>query len=113
MNRGPMPAHLAPISLRLASLRTWRDPQRFLAAYPDTQKSWRGYLRVQEVLLGPKPPREGIALRVTQYEDALTTISRCGFWCAWRRERSVNSPCSNSKRWESSGEPMGQQCEAG
>lgn len=69
MNRGPMPA-LAPISLRLTRLRTWRDLQRLLAAYPETQKSWRGYLRVQEVLLGPQPPREGIALRVTQYEAA-------------------------------------------
>ena len=63
-----MPAYLAPISLRLASLRTWRDLQRLLAAYSDPQKSWRGHLRVQEVVLGPKVPREGIALRVTQYE---------------------------------------------
>lgn len=68
MNRGPMPAHLAPISLRLVSLRSWRDLQRLLAAYPETQKSWRGYLRVQEIVLGPKAPQEGIALRVTQYE---------------------------------------------
>lgn len=70
MNRGPMPAHLAPISLRLTRLGTWRDLQRLLAAYPETQKSWRGYLRVQEIVLGPHPPRQGIALRVTQYEEA-------------------------------------------
>lgn len=70
MNRGPMPAYLAPISLRLTSLRSWRDLQRFLATYADPAKSWRGHLRVQEVVLGPKPPREGIALGVTQYEEA-------------------------------------------
>lgn len=70
MNRGPMPAYLAPISLRLPTLRTWRDLQRLLAIYPDPQKSWRGHLRVQEVPLGSKTPREGIALEVTQFEEA-------------------------------------------
>lgn len=70
MNQGPMPAYLAPISLRLTSLRTWRDLQRFLATYSDPAKSWRGHLRVQEIVLGPKRPREGIALGVTQYEEA-------------------------------------------
>ena len=69
MNRGPMPVYLAPISLRLTTLRTWRDLQRLLAAYPDPQKGWQGHLRVQQVPIGPKPAREGIALRVTQYED--------------------------------------------
>ena len=65
-----MPAYLAPISLRLTSLRTWRDLQRLLATYSDLEKSWRGHLLVQEIVLGPKPPREGIALGVTQYEEA-------------------------------------------
>lgn len=69
MNQGPMPAYLAPISLRLNSLRSWRDLQRFLATYSDPAKSWRGHLHVQEIVLGPKTPREGIALRVTQYEE--------------------------------------------
>jgi hypothetical protein len=69
MNRGPMPAYLAPISLRLPTLRTWRDLQRLLAAYPDPHKGWRGHLQVQEIVLDPKTPRKGIALRVTQYDD--------------------------------------------
>jgi len=71
MNRGPMPAYLAAISLRVASLRTWRDLQRFLAAYSDAEHSWRGHLRVREITLGPKTPREGLALQVTQYDDDL------------------------------------------
>ena len=70
MNQGPMPAYLAPIFLRLTSLRSWRDLQRFLATYSDPAKNWRGHLRVQEIVLGRKTPREGIALRVTQYEEA-------------------------------------------
>lgn len=65
-----MPAYLAPISLRLTSLRTWRDFQRLLATSSDPATSWRGHLRVLESVLGPQPPREGIALGVTQYEEA-------------------------------------------
>lgn len=70
MSHGPMPSYLEPIAQRLLTLRSWRDLQRQLAAYPTPERNWRGHLRVRWVLPDQHTPGEGIALEVSAYEAA-------------------------------------------
>jgi hypothetical protein len=67
MSHGSMPAYLEPITRHLPSIHGWRDLQRFLATYPDQQRSWRGHLRVRASMPGTTP-LEGLALEVARYE---------------------------------------------
>jgi hypothetical protein len=68
MSYGTMPAFLEPISLRLSTIRGWRDFQRFLAASPDQEQGWRRHLRVRVSLPDRKTPVESLALEVADDE---------------------------------------------
>jgi hypothetical protein len=68
VSNGPMPSFLEPIARRLSGLKSWRDLQRLLAAYPDQDRGWQGHLWVRGTIPGRNALWEGIALEVVHYE---------------------------------------------